>query len=628
MKTEYKEVVLHVGTEKTGTTSIQNTLWDNRKELQSQGVHLLECLGSGPNIKLTGCCQAYTKNSPVLSLLGIDTNDQHQSLKKNLESTIFDELNSSDTETIVVSDEHINVHLHSVEELNAIRRYFKNCFFSKIVIYLRRQDYFLESMISESIKNLAFIDSGINNLDDLTAKFVSANGDIPYRFSYEKILNNLTAAFPESMVVVRGYEEKGSGFNSVVDFCELLSINCHGNDLSSERKNIAMPSKVVNSLIKVGNILDASYNKISKSQWRQVIKVVSDNVQGETSSLNIKRREELLSRFKTENLRLVSNHEGLSKALGDSQIHDSVAETEVDLDSLIDLLEAECEQSVLNNIKNAMAKNRNIMQSGRYVKATCPICAGNYKLDLQKEAREGPLCESCQASGRASSIILSLCEYIHGNNTPLVHQPVQKSIRIVGLSDGPRYSSLLSEKYDYTNTFYHQEPYLDITDPQEEHIGKYDALISTEVFEHVFGDVDKAFEGALRVLKPNGLFLFSVPFTNSGEHKEHYPGLVNYKARNLGEKWVADIEYEDGAISTDHKPKFHGGPGCTLEVRLFTRASVLDHLARAGFTDVEIHDENIPESGVNWGVASRLITAKKRVGIKNQVRPTDTVEPC
>ena len=38
---------------------------------------------------------------------------------------------------------------------------------------------------------------------------------------------------------------------------------------------------------------------------------------------------------------------------------------------------------------------------------------------------------------------------------------------------------------DYTNTWYDMEPSLDITNVSPIHHGKYDFIISSEVFEHV-----------------------------------------------------------------------------------------------------------------------------------------------
>lgn len=251
-------------------------------------------------------------------------------------------------------------------------------------------------------------------------------------------------------------------------------------------------------------------------------------------------------------------------------------------------------------------------QTGTIVKATCSLCATVYDLDTTKILREGKLCTGCGSSGRAQAISYCLAKYVFHEDVPLSQVKKNKNIRIVGLSDGPTYSAELAKKCHYVNTYYHTEPYLDITDPQEEHIGQYDALISADVFEHVLGHPSHAFRGSNKVLKMGGILILTVPFVNLGDHKEHYPGLQNYTSEQLpDDRWVAHLEYAGGLNTTEQEPCFHGGPGKTLEVRLFNRARIEEELFWAGFRNIEVHTENMPERGINWTPPSRIITAQK-----------------
>ncbi|MFV0291864.1 MAG: methyltransferase domain-containing protein [Paracoccus sp. (in: a-proteobacteria)] len=246
------------------------------------------------------------------------------------------------------------------------------------------------------------------------------------------------------------------------------------------------------------------------------------------------------------------------------------------------------------------------------VKATCPICATLYDLRSDINTRERVMCPSCGASGRSSAIVLHTCRTIYGNPAPLARQDPRKTIRIVGLSDAMVYAKPFAEYFDYTNTYYHKDPILDIRNPAEAYRDSADLIINSEVFEHVIGDTLSALKGALAVLKPGGTMIFSVPFVNIGDGSEHYPGLVDYTPRQLENgTWVADLEYADGRRETDTQAIFHGGPGLTLELRLFNRQRVLDELREAGFTNIRIHDEDLPQSGIQWGAPSRLITAQR-----------------
>jgi SAM-dependent methyltransferase len=245
------------------------------------------------------------------------------------------------------------------------------------------------------------------------------------------------------------------------------------------------------------------------------------------------------------------------------------------------------------------------------VRAECSLCATSYDLDTRKILREGKLCPGCGSSGRAQAISYCLAKYVFGHDGPLCHVKKTKT-KIVGLSDGPTYSAVLAKKCNYVNTYYHTQPFLDITDPQDEHIGQYDALISADVFEHVLGHPSNAFRGANKVLKKGGYLILTVPFINKGDHKEHYPGLQNYTAEQVEDgQWVAHLEYTGGLSTTEKKPCFHGGPGKTLEIRLFNRERIEEELFWAGFRNVKVHTQNMPERGINWTPPSRIITAQK-----------------
>ena len=97
----------------------------------------------------------------------------------------------------------------------------------------------------------------------------------------------------------------------------------------------------------------------------------------------------------------------------------------------------------------------------------------------------------------------------------------------LGLSDWEGYAMGLAKKFAYTNSYFHQDPYLDITSIDPSHVGRYDFIISSDVFEHISPPISKAFENARGLLKPNGVMIFTV--TNiGGETKEHFPELHRY----------------------------------------------------------------------------------------------------
>lgn len=190
---------------------------------------------------------------------------------------------------------------------------------------------------------------------------------------------------------------------------------------------------------------------------------------------------------------------------------------------------------------------------------------------------------------------------LFGASLSLSEFPVKREITAMGLSDWPGYATRLARKLNYTNTYYHAEPRLDITadiDPALE--GSLDVLISSDVFEHVAPPVSRAFEACYRLLKPAGVLVFTVPYTKDGLTTEHYPELYRYEIVQDGSEYVLKNTTRDGREQVFRNLLFHGGEGKTLELRLFSEVSLREEFQRAGFSKITIYRDPDFEHGVYW----------------------------
>ena len=176
--------------------------------------------------------------------------------------------------------------------------------------------------------------------------------------------------------------------------------------------------------------------------------------------------------------------------------------------------------------------------------------------------------------------------------------PVDKSIVGIGLSDAKLYARHLAEKFSYTNTHYHKEPFLDITKITGEAANSLDFLISSDVFEHIIHPVSIAFSNAHRMLKATGSLIFSVPFRPDGDTQEWFPRLNDYMIVDFfGESILINRTVTD-EFEVHRKLCFHDGSGDTLEMRLFSLPGIVSELSAAGFRYISILDEDLPEFGL------------------------------
>jgi SAM-dependent methyltransferase len=229
----------------------------------------------------------------------------------------------------------------------------------------------------------------------------------------------------------------------------------------------------------------------------------------------------------------------------------------------------------------------------------CNICGMNNFSETDLLDREQSSCSRCGSSVRFRSIVHLLTTELFGKSLILSEIPALKQIRGLGLTDWSGYAGQLAERFSYANTFYNCEPFFDITNPGPEHLGQYDFLIASEVFEHVEAPVEDAFAQALRVLKPQGFLILTVPFTGlTEETAEHFPNLGAYRIVELDGEFVLVNRRKDGSLETFDDLTFHGGPGSTLEMRLFAMRDLEKKLLASGFREVSILRESFPQFGV------------------------------
>lgn len=233
----------------------------------------------------------------------------------------------------------------------------------------------------------------------------------------------------------------------------------------------------------------------------------------------------------------------------------------------------------------------------------CNVCGlPNRAVPLEHvQNREFQSCGHCRSSLRMRAGMHALSMELFGRPLTLPEFPVDKSIAGLGMSDWEGYAQGLARKFAYTNTFYHTEPRLDITDIPEDWVGRCRFLVSSDVFEHIPAfALDAAFRNSRRLLRDDGVFLFTVPYFKTAETIEHFPRLHDFRIIETGGKrflYNRTVEGEEEIFDT---LIFHGGEGMTLEMRSFAEADLRRRLEAAGFAELRVYADPFPEFGIVW----------------------------
>jgi SAM-dependent methyltransferase len=234
---------------------------------------------------------------------------------------------------------------------------------------------------------------------------------------------------------------------------------------------------------------------------------------------------------------------------------------------------------------------------GEIIRFHCNICSGVNTKSYQQLDREKPSCDHCDSNVRFRWIAHAVSETLLGKSLPLKHFPLRKDIVGLGLSDWEGYAAPLARSFNYTNTFFHTDPRLDIGNLPDDQKGRYDFVIATEVLEHVVPPVDVALVNLYQLLKPRGIAFITVPWIGEVT-QEHYPDLFDFQIVQEKGRYQVHNRTRDGRLEIFDDPVFHGGPGTTLEMRLFSGTDLVRRLEKAGFASVEICRPTVREYGI------------------------------
>ena len=122
---------------------------------------------------------------------------------------------------------------------------------------------------------------------------------------------------------------------------------------------------------------------------------------------------------------------------------------------------------------------------GETIRFHCNVCSAANTKSYEQLDREKPSCDHCGSNVRFRWIVHAVSTNLLGPSLSLKRFPARRHIRGVGLSDWDGYAATLARCFTYTNTFFHTEPLLDISNIPNDRKGLYDFVIATEVLEHV-----------------------------------------------------------------------------------------------------------------------------------------------
>lgn len=193
-----KRLILHIGCEKTGTTSIQNTLAANRTVLlEKYGIHYLKSLGLRNHTKLAIYACNGDKNLTRFLPNGLSL----QEFREDLRQEFIKEIQNTTAETVIISCEWLHPRLRDDSEFSRLKALLSGLFGDvKVIVYLRRQDKLLMSLYSTSLK--------AGNYKKFSFPNVNSHSSLPYYLDFLSIYQKWKSEFGLGNVQIRVFDRK------------------------------------------------------------------------------------------------------------------------------------------------------------------------------------------------------------------------------------------------------------------------------------------------------------------------------------------------------------------------------------------------------------------------------------
>ena len=216
----FKKCILHIGTEKTGTTAIQEYLKSNRDALVKHGIYHPVAADSEPSSQWEFV--AIVHHAPwtqdIGRELGIVDKASQEAFRETLTQRLDNEFDQvEDADTLIISSEHFQSRLDPEHEISALRTFLERWVETfEVVVYFRRQDELALSILSTRLKSSVQV-----RLDNILETLNSA----PKFYAYDEIYARWADVFGPDAMNPRIYDPDHWPNKSLVsDFCAVTGL--------------------------------------------------------------------------------------------------------------------------------------------------------------------------------------------------------------------------------------------------------------------------------------------------------------------------------------------------------------------------------------------------------------------
>lgn len=296
----FQKCLLHIGTEKTGTTSVQHYLASNRRELRKQGViYPVGVKSSHSSLwEFAALAQDEPWKQDTGRAFGITDATSQDRFADDLRQSLENEFsNHGAASTLVISSEHFQSRLHREESIAKLKAFLDPWVESyEVVIFFRRQDRFALSLLSTLLKSAVQLpEVPATELLRITPRY----------YEYNMIFQRWMNIFGLEAMNAQIYKENHIPGNDIVaEFCRAASIP--QLDVKPTQLNVSLNKKGFHFLRALNEIAPTIPGSLSNQNRVDLVRAVSANFAGKYYPISRDEAQEFYNEYQLTNKNLQS----------------------------------------------------------------------------------------------------------------------------------------------------------------------------------------------------------------------------------------------------------------------------------------------------------------------------------
>ncbi|MCC0056560.1 MAG: sulfotransferase domain-containing protein [Rhodobiaceae bacterium] len=218
------KAVLHIGTEKTGTTLLQSWMYANQSALYRRGIYISDNIGKINNRYVPSYFKKELDDWARAN--NIKTSEEKEAFFENFEENLSKEIEyqSKNCQYFIITSEHFHSRLTDIEEIRNLKEFIDINFNStKIICYFRNQYDVAISAYSTAIRT---------GMTGTLSEFLDRATPHLYYYNYERIADNWSGVFGRENCDFRIYDRsKFKNGDLRKDFIDAIDKNINISDL-------------------------------------------------------------------------------------------------------------------------------------------------------------------------------------------------------------------------------------------------------------------------------------------------------------------------------------------------------------------------------------------------------------